>query len=130
MPRMRRQLSLCGAILSATFALSCSSHRTAASAPPSDPAATPPASSQSSDLVALGESRFKTNKCDECHGPRGEGTDDAPDLIHSHLTAEEVAAFLQKPSAHARVVGMPVTPADSPDLQPLVAFVLSLKRPL
>lgn len=67
-------------------------------------------------------------KCHECHGPHGEGTDDAPDLIGTHLDAEGIASFLQKPSAHARSVGMPSIPTDSPDLRPLVAFVLSLKH--
>jgi mono/diheme cytochrome c family protein len=79
-------------------------------------------------LVAQGQSLFKTYKCHECHGPHGEGTEDAPDLIGTRLNAAEIAAFLQKPSAHARSVGMPNVSADSPDLQPLVAFVLSLKR--
>jgi len=80
-------------------------------------------------LVAQGQSLFKIYKCHECHGPQGEGTDDAPDLIGTRLNADQIAGFLQKPSAHARSVGMPNLPADSPDLQPLVAFVLSLKRP-
>jgi len=53
-------------------------------------------------------------------------TDYAPDLIGTRLNADEIAAFLLKPSAHARSVGMPNISPGSPDLQPLVAFVLSL----
>jgi mono/diheme cytochrome c family protein len=99
-----------------------------AEAAPVSPPPTPPAGENS--LVAQGQSLFKTYKCHECHGPHGEGTDDAPDLIGTRLNAAEIAAFIQKPSAHARSVGMPNVSADSPDLQPLVAFVLSLKRPI
>ena len=94
----------------------------AADAAPPTPAADSP--------IAQGQIFFKTYKCYECHGAHGEGTDDAPDLIGTHLNADEIARFLQKPSAHARSVGMPSLAADSPDLQPLVAFVLSLKRPI
>lgn len=79
-------------------------------------------------LLAQGRARFTAYKCNECHGNHGEGTDDAPELVGTRLNAEEIARFLQKPSSHARSVGMPSIPADSPDLQPLVAFVLSLKR--
>jgi len=93
------------------------------------PAPPPPASHAAEDSpVVRGAALFKTYKCFECHGSRGEGTDDAPDLIGTRLDAEAIALFLQKPSSHARSVGMPNLPADSPDLQPLVAFVLSLKR--
>ena len=89
----------------------------------------PPPTSAPDPLIALGQTRFMAYKCHECHGPHGEGTDDAPDLTGTRLDAAAIALFLQKPSAHARSVGMPSIPADSPDLQPLVAFVLSLKRP-
>lgn len=98
-----------------------------AEAAPDSPPPAPPAGENS--LVAQGQALFKIYKCHECHGPLGEGTDDAPDLIGTRLDAAGIAAFIQKPSAHARSVGMPNLPADSPDLQPLVAFVLSLKRP-
>ncbi len=94
-----------------------------------DPAPQPPPATPTPDpLVARGQSRFIAYKCHECHGPHGEGTDDAPDLTGTHLDAVEIAQFLEKPSAHARSVGMPSIPADSPDIQLLVAFVLSLKR--
>jgi len=124
-------------MLAAALACGCDIYRYPASA--TDPAATVPISpapqpagpSTNEDaLVAQGQSLFKNYKCHECHGPHGEGTDDAPDLIGTHLNAAEIAAFLQKPSAHARSVGIPSLPAASPDLQPLVAFVLSLKRPI
>jgi mono/diheme cytochrome c family protein len=98
------------------------------SQPTAQPAA-PPATPAADSLVAQGAARFKSYKCYECHGARGEGTNDGPDLIWTHLSAAEIANFLQKPSAHARSAGMPNLPADSPDLQPLVAFVLSLKHP-
>lgn len=81
------------------------------------------------DLIAQGQARFLAYKCHDCHGTRGEGTDDAPDLTGTRLDAGAIALFLQKPSAHARSVGMPAISAGSPDIQPLVAFVLSLKRP-
>jgi mono/diheme cytochrome c family protein len=94
-------------------------------APPAAVPATPAADS----VVTQGQRLFKTYKCHECHGPHGEGTDDAPDLTGTHLNAAEIAAFLQKPSAHARSVGMPNIPAGNGDLHSLVAYVLSLKRP-
>jgi len=81
------------------------------------------------DIVAKGKKAFDDYRCFECHGRNGEGTDDAPDLIHSHLTAEEIEKTLEKPSADADAKGMPAIPPDSPDLKPLVAFVLSLRRP-
>ena len=67
--------------------------------------------------------------CKDCHGMNGEGTDEAPDLIGTRLSAGEIAAFLQKPDPDAQAKGMPNIPATSPDLKPLVAFVLSIKRP-
>jgi len=80
-------------------------------------------------LVAQGKARFKAYMCFDCHGDNGEGTADAPDLIHTRLNAEQIAKFLQKPSVDATNKGMPDFAADSPDLKPLVAFVLSLKQP-
>jgi mono/diheme cytochrome c family protein len=92
--------------------------------------ATAPSHSPEDDaLIATGKARFSSYKCYECHGPSGEGTDDGPDLVGTLLTADEISAFLQKPSADADAKGMPKIPADSPDLRPLVAFVVSLKRP-
>jgi cytochrome c553 len=79
-------------------------------------------------LVARGKARFTAYGCVECHGANGEGTDDAPDLTITKKNAEQIAAFLEKPDSDARVKGMPNIPAESADLQPLVAYVLSLKR--
>lgn len=106
-------------------AVACAARRAAVPEAPAPPPAAPAAES----LVVQGQARFKAHKCHECHGTHGEGTDDAPDLVGTRLNADEIARFLQRPSSHARSVGMPSIPADSPDLQPLVAFVLSLKRP-
>lgn len=78
-------------------------------------------------LVAQGKSRFQAYKCYDCHGKNGEGTDDAPDLTHSKLTAEQVSKILQKPSVDAQNKGMPDIPVDSPDHKPLVAYVMSLR---
>ncbi len=78
-------------------------------------------------LVAQGKSRFQAYKCYDCHGKNGEGTDDAPDLTHSKLTAEQVSKFLVKPSSDAQNKGMPDIPLDSPDHKPLVAYVMSLR---
>ena len=94
------------------------------SAPPAGRSA---ASSQQSALAAKGKERFQAYKCYDCHGEKGEGTPDAPDLTDSKLTAEQVSKFLQKPSVDAENKGMPDVPADSPDHQPLVAFVMSLR---
>ena len=81
------------------------------------------------DLVAKGKDLFlKTYKCSDCHGMEGEGTDDGPDLVGTLLSAEEISKFLQKPSADATTRGMPSFAADSPDLKPLVAFVVSIKK--
>jgi mono/diheme cytochrome c family protein len=87
-----------------------------------------PAATSSAALVAQGKTRFKAYGCPECHGQNGEGTDDAPDLIGTKLNAQQIGAFLNKPSADAAVKGMPDIPPNSPDLKPLVAFVLSLKK--
>ncbi len=96
-----------------------------AAAAPSDLAA---AALGDAALVTRGKERFNAYKCYECHGMNGEGTDDAPDLIHTRLAADGIAKFLQNPSADASAKGMPDIPATSPDLQPLVAYVMSLKR--
>ncbi len=88
-----------------------------------------PAGNNDAALVAQGKARFKAYMCFDCHGDNGEGTPDAPDLIHTRLNAEQIAKFLQKPSVDATNKGMPDFAADSPDLKPLVAFVLSLKQP-
>ncbi len=85
------------------------------------------ATGQQSALVAQGKARFQAYKCYDCHGQNGEGTDDAPNLTHSKLTAEQVSKFLQKPSVDAQNKGMPDIPTDSPDHQPLVAYVMSLR---
>jgi mono/diheme cytochrome c family protein len=87
----------------------------------------PAAGAQQNALVAQGKARFSAYKCYDCHGQNGEGTPDAPDLTHSHLTAEQVSKFLQKPSVDAINKGMPDIPADNPDNRPLVAFVMSLR---
>ena len=125
-------------LVAAVLAAACATHHAAAppaAAAPSPATAPAPSDPQSpgkgaseASLVAQGEGRFRAYKCYECHGARGEGSDDAPDLTGTRLNAEEIARFLQNPSVHARGEGMPSIPADSPDLQPLVAFVLSLKR--
>jgi mono/diheme cytochrome c family protein len=83
----------------------------------------------SDSLAAQGKALFKAYKCYDCHGVNGEGTDEAPDLIGTRLSKDEISSFLQKPDADASAKGMPNIPASSPDLQPLVAFVLSIKRP-
>ena len=82
----------------------------------------------SASLVEQGQVRFRAYGCFECHGANGQGTDQAPDLITTRLTEAEIAVFLQKPSPDARVKGMPSIPATSPDLQALVAYVVSLKH--
>jgi len=80
------------------------------------------------ELVAKGKKAYDAYTCYDCHGRNGEGTYDAPDLTSSRLTAAEISKFLQRPSADADAKGMPTIPADSPDLQPLVAYVLSLRK--
>ena len=79
------------------------------------------------DLAAEGKKRYQAYKCYDCHGQNGEGTDDAPNLTHSKLTAEQVSKFLVKPSTDAQNKGMPDIPLDSPDHKPLVAYVMSLR---
>lgn len=81
------------------------------------------------DLVAKGKMLYGSYMCSDCHGPNGEGTDAAPNLQTTHLSPDEIAAFLEKPSPDARGAGMPTIAADSPDLKPLVAYVVSLKKP-
>jgi len=98
-----------------------------ASKAPAKAAADKAGGGQDAKLVAQGKSRFAAYKCYDCHGKNGEGTDDAPNLTHSKLTAEEVSKFLQKPSADAQTKGMPDIPLDSPDHKPLVAYVMSLR---
>jgi cytochrome c553 len=96
-------------------------------ATPKGAAGGPAATGQQSALVAQGKARFQAYKCYDCHGQTGEGTDDAPNLTHSKLTAEQVSKFLVKPSVDAQNKGMPDVPAESPDHQPLVAYVMSLR---
>jgi mono/diheme cytochrome c family protein len=80
-------------------------------------------------LAAQGKALYEnTYMCVGCHGMNGEGTDLAPDLVGTRLSADEIAKFLEKPSADASDKGMPSIDAGSPDLKPLVAYVLSVKR--
>jgi len=104
------------------------SSSSAAPAAPAPAGASAPAGANNA-LVAQGKARFGAYQCSDCHGENGEGTPDAPDLIHMRLTADEISKFLQKPSVDAVNKGMPNFAADSPDLQPLVAYVLSLRQP-
>jgi cytochrome c553 len=101
------------------------SSRPVAAAPAS---ASAPAGGADPALIAAGKSRFTTYGCVDCHGMNGEGTDQAPDLIGTRLDGPQIAKFLNKPSADAKAKGMPDVPPDSPDLQPLVAYVLTLKH--
>jgi mono/diheme cytochrome c family protein len=87
-----------------------------------------PEDPEAAALVAKGKALYAGYKCFDCHGANGEGTSDAPDLVGTLLTADEISAFLQKPSADADAKGMPKISASSPDLKPLVAFVVSIKR--
>jgi uncharacterized protein YcnI len=96
-----------------------------AAASPGNPASATPAAAS---LVAQGKALFSDYRCYDCHGMNGEGATDGPDLIHAQMTAEAIAKFLQKPSADADNKGMPAVAANSPDLQPLVVYVLSLAR--
>jgi mono/diheme cytochrome c family protein len=80
-------------------------------------------------LIAQGKTRYLDYKCDECHGANGEGGGEGPDLIGTHLNADEISKFLEKPSPDAYMKGMPNIPANHPDNHALVAYVLSLKHP-
>ena len=102
----------------------------ATSAPPAKPPDAAPANAAATPnpLAEQGKERFQAYKCYDCHGANGEGTNDGPDLTGTRRNAEQIAAFLEHPSPDARSAGMPTIPATSADLQPLVAFVLSLKR--
>ena len=104
-----------------------SAAKSAAPKPAKPPAAAKAAPTNTKALVAQGKARFQAYMCKDCHGDHGQGTEDAPDLITTHLNADQIAKFLNKPSADAAVKGMPDIPPDSPDLKPLVAYVLSLK---
>lgn len=124
-----------GPLVAYVMSLRATGKRPAAAAPSSAPkaatatgAARPPAArGQQGALIAQGKARFKAYQCTDCHGDNGEGTPDAPDLTHARLTAEQVSKFLQKPSVDAINKGMPDIPADNPDHQPLVAYVMSLR---
>src|SRR5690348_6393528 len=122
---MRNLVVFAGLILALVLlGSSVDSHQSGGTAPPAN---RPAAGGQQAALVAKGKERFQAYKCYDCHGQNGEGTQDAPDLTHSKLTAEQVSKFLQKPSVDADNKGMPDVPTDSPDHQPLVAFVMSLR---
>jgi len=97
--------------------------------PAAPPGSSPQAgnSAPAADLVAQGRTRFQAYKCYECHGANGEGTNDGPDLTGTHLSSEQITAFLQHPSPDARSAGMPTIAAGSPDLGALAAYVTSLK---
>lgn len=79
-------------------------------------------------LIAAGKVKFNAYGCVDCHGANGEGTDQAPDLIGTRLNGDQIGKFLNKPSADAKAKGMPDIPPTSPDLQPLVAYVVSIKK--
>jgi mono/diheme cytochrome c family protein len=79
-------------------------------------------------LIAHGRDRYLSYKCDECHGPNGEGGGDGPDLTGTHLDAAGISKFLEKPSPDASMKGMPTIPKNNPDHEALVAYVLSLKK--
>jgi uncharacterized protein YcnI len=96
----------------------------ASASPVNPPSATPAAAS----LAAQGKALFSAYRCYDCHGMNGEGTADGPDLIRAQMTTEAIAKFLEKPSVDADNKGMPAVAADSPDLQPLVAYVFSLSH--
>jgi metallo-beta-lactamase class B len=106
-----------------------SSAAPAVASPAGAPAAAGAPAGNNDALVAQGKARFKAYMCFDCHGDNGEGTADAPDLIHTRLDADQISKFLQKPSVDAKNKGMPDFAADSPDLKPLIAYVLSLKQP-
>ena len=78
--------------------------------------------------VARGKSLYASYGCIDCHGMNGEGTEIVPDLTDTKLSPTDISAFIQKPSPDARGAGMPSVAASSHDLQPLVAYVLSLKK--
>jgi mono/diheme cytochrome c family protein len=96
--------------------------------PPTNPSV--PASSALTDksLIAKGRSHYVDYKCGECHGENGEGGPDGPDLTTTYMDAGQISRFLEKPSPDAYMKGMPNIPANSPDHQALVAYVVSLKR--
>jgi mono/diheme cytochrome c family protein len=99
--------------------------------PASAPVTAAPAGAVPADdkeLAAKGKALYGKYKCYDCHGMNGEGTADAPDLIGTRLDADGISAFLQNPSADATNKGMPSFAKDSPDIAPLVAFVLSIKQ--
>jgi hypothetical protein len=89
----------------------------AAPAPAADPA-----------LIAQGKARFLYFSCDQCHGAKGEGTSEGPDLINTELSPAEISKFLEHPSPDALMKGMPETPVSSPDHAVILAYVLSLKH--
>jgi mono/diheme cytochrome c family protein len=89
----------------------------------------PRSNQDNKELVAKGKKLFDDYRCFDCHGVKGEGADDGPDLTASHLTAAEVSKFLERPSADADARGMPAVPKTSSDHEPLVAFVMSLRKP-
>jgi mono/diheme cytochrome c family protein len=80
-------------------------------------------------LVAQGQALFMSHKCIDCHGNNGEGTKDGPKLAGeaSRWASDRILLFLIEPSSKALKAKMPSFPADSPDLDPLVAFVQSLR---
>jgi mono/diheme cytochrome c family protein len=88
----------------------------------------PEAGQDNKELIAKGKRLFDDYRCFDCHGMKGEGADDGPDLTASRLSAAEVSKFLERPSADADARGMPAVPRTSPDHEPLVAFVMSLRK--
>src|SRR5215472_2513879 len=106
---------LCG---SSAFAPVKGAPRSHATAAPSD----------DKELANKRKALYSKYRCYDCHGMNGEGTDEAPDLIGTKLDADGISAFLQHPSADATNKGMPSFAKDSPDLAPLVAYVLSIKK--
>lgn len=103
--------------------------REVGAAPATSTSSAPAAGGAGGDAqLGKGKDLYHSYGCFECHGENGEGTASAPDLTGTHLSADQISKFIQNPSPDARGAGMPNIEASSADLQPVVAYVVSLKK--
>jgi ubiquinol-cytochrome c reductase cytochrome b subunit len=80
-------------------------------------------------LAAKGKTIFEAQSCNACHGDGGTGTAAAPGLVglSKKLSADQVAALFQHPTAKMTAGGMPRIDLPPDDTKALIAYVEGLK---
>jgi len=79
--------------------------------------------------AAKGETIFKAQSCNACHGDGGVGTAAAPALvgISAKFSSDRIAMLLHHPTVKMTAGGMPAVNLPADDLKALIAYLESLK---